>query len=388
MENYKLKIDENIYSQINTLSKSNDAIECILYVRDFELSKDFFLRYKPEIVKIIYEYPFLNAFGVSIKLDKIDYIAQLSQVVFISSKMHIFAQVSKAKEVLNLNDFYSQNIMGQGINIAVIDTGIAPHIDFLFPLKRIKYFKDFINFKPSIYDDNGHGTTVCGILCGNGIKSAKKHSGIAPKANLIVLKCLNQNGQTNTMEMLNCLQWVYDNKSKFQIDIVCMSFGANPLSQNDPLIKGAETLWDYGITVVAAAGNSGPQYESIKSPGSSHKIITVGSIDDGRKSLQNFTYSHDKIKLADFSSRGPAFGLCKPDILASGVDIIATDKNFNYTAMSGTSASTPIIAGACSLILQKYRKEITPNQIKEILLNNCHSIGLDRNSQGFGYLRF
>lgn len=384
---YKQKIDASIYNQINTLSTPQNYIECILYVKDYDLSRDFFIKYKPKVAQIIYEYPFLNAFGIRIERDKIDYIAQLSQVVFISSQTHIFAQVSKAKEVINLKQFYSQNILGQNINVVVIDTGISPHIDFLFPTQRVVYFKDFISQKTLLYDDNGHGTSVCGILAGNGIKSGKKYSGIAPYSKLIVLKCLNQNGQTNTMEMLNCLQWVYDNKSKFDIDIVCMSFGANPLSKNDPLMRGAEALWDQGIVVVAAAGNSGPQSQSIKSPGSSHKIITVGAIDDGREGEQPFFYSHDNIKLAEFSSRGPAFGFYKPDVLASGVDLVCAG-TADYTTMSGTSASTPIIAGVCALLLQKYQKSISPNQVKEILLNNCHSIGLDHNSQGFGYLRF
>ena len=204
----------------------------------------------------------------------------------------------------------------------------------------------------------------------------------------MVLKCLNQKGQTTTIEMLNAMQWIFDNHKKYNINIVCMSFGANPISENDPLIKGAEVLWNEGIIVVAAAGNSGPEYHTIKSPGSSKKIITVGSIDDGRNINSGLKFDNKIISIPDFSSRGPAFGLYKPDLLAPGVDVISTSREYGYGKMSGTSVSTPIVAGVCALIMEEYKNDITPNQVKELLLDNCHSIGQDRNSEGFGYLRF
>ena len=70
-----------------------------------------------------------------------------------------------------------------------------------------------------------------------------------------------------------------------------MSFGSVPLSKNDPLILGAEALWNIGVVVVAAAGNSGPELETIKSPGFSNKIITVGGLDDKRIN-QEFNFNN------------------------------------------------------------------------------------------------
>lgn len=90
--------------------------------------------------------------------------------------------------------------------------------------------------------------------------------------------------------------------------------------------------------------------------------------------------------VAEFSSRGPAFNYYKPDCIASGVNIkgLKNDKTF-FTKMSGTSVATPIVAGVCALLIDKYPK-ITPNQLKYILLKNCKSILNDKNIEGYGII--
>jgi serine protease AprX len=158
-----------------------------------------------------------------------------------------------------------------------------------------------------------------------------------------------------------------------------MSFGSTVMDVEDPLMYGAEVLWNNGIVVVSAAGNSGPNYSTIMSPGASKKIITVGSID---------TTKGDKISVAEFSSRGPAFENFKPDIVLPGVDIISTgifkSKEF-YTTMSGTSVSTPMVAGVASLMFN-YNINYTPDQIKYMIVNSTIKFMDDRNAEGFGRL--
>ena len=179
------------------------------------------------------------------------------------------------------------------------------------------------------------------------------------------------------------MQWIYENKDKFNIKVVCMSFGSQPLDVNDPLMLGAEALWNEGIVVVAAAGNSGPQKSSIKSPGISGKIITVGALDDGRNNESNNSKNY---KTASFSSRGPAYNFYKPDCLAPGVDIIcASNKDDFYTKMSGTSVSAPIVAGSVALLLEK-NPNLTPNQVKSKIMRSCQKIEFDRNSEGLGLI--
>jgi serine protease AprX len=153
-----------------------------------------------------------------------------------------------------------------------------------------------------------------------------------------------------------------------------MSFGSEPSSQFDALSLGANSLWDNGIVVVSAVGNDGPRVGSVKSPATSRKIISVGAIDT--------TISPPRV--ASFSSRGPIFDVVKPDVVAPGVDITSLDNSPQlFTTMSGTSVSTPTVAGLCALLIE-CQPTLSPNDIKAILIGNANSIGAEANQQGSG----
>ena len=162
--------------------------------------------------------------------------------------------------------------MNNNIGVAVLDTGIYKHIDFG---NRIIAFKDFINNRVFPYDDSGHGTHVSGIIAGDGYASHGRFKGIAPMSQIISVKVLDSNGNGNIENVIKG-----NNKDIYNIKIVNISFGTthNP-SNTSELIKNVENMWNEGIIVVAAAGNSGPKSHSITAPGTSRLVITVGSID-------------------------------------------------------------------------------------------------------------
>ncbi len=363
--------------KLSCVSNDND---CVVYGNNFR-------KLKEEISKLgkpFYEYPFISAIGVSLNQKQIVKFAKTSLVGFIAKQTKVTTQVNVAKEIMNVDKITNKNI-GSDITVAVIDTGISPHIDFCIPQNRIIKFVDLVSHKDFPYDDNGHGTYVASILCGNGLAGAKKYSGISPKSKIISIKALDNSGETGAYKILEAMQWISDNHKKYNIRVVCMSFGANPLGRNDPLVVGAESLWNLGLVVVAAAGNSGPENYTIKAPGFSSKIITVGGFDDGRD--QNDDYSFKNFKIASFSSRGPAGMFFKPDLVAPAVDITGAgfdEKSGNfYIKMSGTSVATPMIAGLCCLIISKY-PHITPDQLKVRLLRSCRSLTRNKNEEGFG----
>ena len=164
-----------------------------------------------------------------------------------------------------------------------------------------------------------------------------------------------------------------------------MSFGSEPIGYSDPIMRGAERLWNSGIVVVAAAGNSGPKNGTIKSaPGVSSKIITVGGFNDNRIGDD---YKENFFEIAQFSSRGPALNKIKPDLVAPSVDITSCGLKNNYVTLSGTSVATLMISGVCALILEKY-PNLKPDQIKRLLLQNCKPISHNFNQEGMGYFRF
>lgn len=237
------------------------------------------------------------------------------------------------------------------------------------------------------YDDNGHGTFVAGAGSGNGLMSKGKYAGIAPNSKIISIKALNNLGEASAIKILEAMQWVHDNFQKYNIRVVCMSFGSEPLGINDPIMKGAEVLWNKGIIMVAAAGNSGPEFETIKSPGISPKIITVGGLNDNR--TENGLFNPENFQVAEFSSRGPALRRYKPDLIAPAVNITSCSNLVKnpYTTLSGTSVATPMIAGICSLMVDK-QPNITPDIIKRRLISTCSGITFNKNIEGAGLPKY
>ncbi|MDQ0927617.1 subtilisin family serine protease [Bacillus atrophaeus] len=211
-------------------------------------------------------------------------------------------------------------------------------------------------------------------------------AGPAPEANLIGVKVLNKQGSGTLAAIIEgvewCIQYNEDNPDE-PIRIISMSLGGEALRYDneldDPLVKAVEEAWNAGIVVCVAAGNSGPDPQTISSPGVSEKVITVGALDD------NDTVSREDDIVASFSSRGPTvYGKEKPDILAPGVNIVSLrsprsyiDKlqkssrvGTQYFTMSGTSMATPICAGIAALILE-HNPELTPDEVKELLKNGA-----------------
>lgn len=372
------KIDKTLLGRV-CLLEDGKKWECIVKAYDYKRLKNILLHNN---VDILDEYLFINSFRVNATKKQLSMLTNMSQVRYISSVSSALTMMEVSKNILGVND---SSLTGRKQNIAFIDTGISHHPDFLFGGKRIIFFKDFINDKLYYYDDNGHGTFVAGVCSGNGANSCGKYSGIAPNSNIISLKALNSKGEASADKILNAMEWVYDNHIKFNIKVVCMSFGSEPLGYNDPIMAGADALWKEDITVVAAAGNSGPEYQTIKSPGVSSQIITVGGFNDNR--ISDSEYNDNYFELASFSSRGPAFQRYKPDMVAPSVDIISCAVSGNYTKLSGTSVATPMIAGLALLLFEK-EPWLKPIDIKRKLLSVCRPISFNRNFEGYGYPQF
>ncbi|MCE1245454.1 MAG: S8 family peptidase [Firmicutes bacterium] len=215
----------------------------------------------------------------------------------------------------------TRQYQGEGVTIAVIDTGIYPHPDLISPENRIVAFVDFVNGKKIPYDDNGHGTHVAGDAAGSGMMSDGLYKAPAPKAKLIGLKALAGQGGGKTSDIIKAIEWCIKNKEKFNIRVINMSLGhtASEDYQNDPTDQAVKKAYEAGIVVVAAAGNEGPGPSTVGAPGDSPHAISVGAADD-----MNTPDPKDD-KIANFSSRGPTpGGLMKPDLVAPGVAIIST----------------------------------------------------------------
>ena len=279
-----------------------------------------------------------------------------------------------------------EELPDRSVTVAVLDTGIARHPDLF---GRLLCFRDFVGHKSVMYDDNGHGTHVCGIICGSGILSEGRYRGIALDARLVVGKVLDQKGDGTTESMLEGLKWVINIREKYDIRILNISVGIGNLDEEKKeraLRERLEAVWDSGIAVICAAGNKGPGNGSISSVGGSRRIITVGCHDG--------LYCKDNPKrCATYSGRGELGAFVrKPDLVAPGTDIVSCNMGFQsvhgkiknaYIAKSGTSMATPIVAGASALALQKF-PEMTNEELKQKLTMTATDLGEPWNMQGWG----
>lgn len=227
-------------------------------------------------------------------------------------------------------------------------------------------------------------THIAGIVAGDGRASHGRYKGIAPQSALIGVKVLDAFGNGKISDVINGLEWVLQVKDRYNIRVVNISFGTVPEHGEDEekrLNEQTERLWDSGIVVVAAAGNSGPDRNSITAPGNCKKIITVGAYDD-----KNFSDGRGR-KVKYYSGRGPTKEcVVKPEVVVTGSNIIAcSNKKDSYARKSGTSMSAPIVSGAIARFLQE-NEDYTPKQIKIRLMNCCEKIAIPENQQGFGLL--
>ncbi len=277
---------------------------------------------------------------------------------------------------------------GSGITVAVLDTGIAPHPDLA---GRLTAFRDFVNRREYSYDDSGHGTHVCGILCGSGGLSLGRCRGIAPGVNLVVGKVLNDRGDGRAEHMMEGLRWVLEERERYRIRILNISVGIGSLnerSKEEALQRLLERLCASGITVICAAGNKGPQGGTLSFLGEGREVITVGC-HDGEFCRGN------PGRCETYSGRGRALApLRKPDIVAPGTDILSCNAFFRkngsrvrdaYVRKSGTSMSTPMVSGAAALFFQKY-PQAGRELFRRRLFGSAADLGEAWNKQGWGML--
>ncbi|MEU0371955.1 S8 family serine peptidase [Streptomyces sp. NPDC006283] len=247
---------------------------------------------------------------------------------------------------------------GKGTKVAVLDTGVdAEHPDLKGRVAAAENFTD----SETPDDRQGHGTHTISTVGGSGAASDGRNKGVAPGAQLLSGKVLNDSGSGAASWIIAGMQWAVDQKA----DVVSMSLGSvEPTDCTDPMSTAAEELaQSKGTLFVVAAGNTGPALNTVSSPGCAPSVLTVGAVDRDDSTAQ-------------FSSRGPAIvtHTLKPEIAAPGVGISAAAAGgrgvYAYRSMSGTSMAAPHVAGAAAVVKQR-RPGWTAQQIKAALVSSA-----------------
>jgi serine protease AprX len=268
---------------------------------------------------------------------------------------------------------------GQGIGVAVIDTGVNPVGDLA---GRVSHSVDFTVEGDGV-DRYGHGTFVAGLIAGTG-STGKDVRGVAPDAHIVSLKIAGADGSADITHVMAALQWAVSFKDQYGIRVVNLSLGTDSTQDYrvDLLNMAVERAWANGLVVVVSASNRGPDAGTVSKPADDPFVITVGAADD-----RSTTGIGDDIVPA-FSAAGPTAsnGLTKPDLTAPGTSVVSTrapgstvDVNnpsarigTQHFVGSGTSFSSGVVSGAAALVLSR-DPSLTPDQVKARLVDTART---------------
>ncbi len=292
-------------------------------------------------------------------------------------------------EFIDADKVQSLGIDGTGVTIAILDTGVVLEGSQIEEgLGQNAYGESRVLARYNAIDDSragaaasdgsGHGTHVSSVAASSVRAKVKgqdhKFNGIAPNANLVIVKAFGTDGRGTYLDVIRGVDWVVANKDLYGIRVLNLSFSAEPISHywDDPLNQAVMAAWQAGIVVVASAGNRGPDPMTIGVPGNVPYVITVGAMSDAatRNPSDDF--------LTSFSSTGPTLeGFVKPEVVAPGGHMtglmsqtsqIALEHpefhdGVNYFTMSGTSQAAAVVSGVAALMLQ-YDPTLTPDDVK------------------------
>lgn len=319
-----------------------------------------------------------------------------SQCIDTSNLASAYNSTIHADSVWNVSPY----LQGQGVGVAVVDSGINPNGDLYTNMgvnRQIANVRFNTDYNQNTSDGYGHGTHVSSVLAGDGSDSNGKYIGVAPMANIVNVKVTNDDGSARSSDVIAGLQWVLENKAAYNIRVVNISFNSTLAESyhTSPLDAAVEILWFNKIVVVVSAGNqaNGILYPPANDP----FVITVGATDD------NGTSSLNDDVMTNFSAYGiTSDGFAKPDLVAPGRNIVARLVNTNmgmaqvhpsnviaqtYFKMSGTSVSAPMVSGAVAILLQS-EPTLTPDQVKYRLMSTANKTwnGYSNVKAGAGYL--
>ena len=283
------------------------------------------------------------------------------------------ATLDRSTAQIGAPEAWAAGLDGTGATVAVLDTGIdATHPDVADSVTEVR---SFVPGEEVTNDVHGHGTHVASTVLGSGAANDGLYRGVAPGADLLVGKVLDNGGFGLDSWIIAGMEWGAANA-----DIVSMSLGDSSLNDGtDPMAQALNALSaQTGALFVVAAGNSYAE-GSLGSPGTADAALTVGAVDD------------DDVR-AGFSSYGPRVGdhAIKPDLTAPGVGIVAARSQQSggdgwYVSMNGTSMATPHVAGAAA-ILKGAQPELTGEQLKAALVSSAADIDAPAYEVGTGRL--
>jgi len=282
---------------------------------------------------------------------------------------------------------------GEGVSVCIVDSGIDLTHQDLANTKLLGW-KDFINQEAEPYDDNGHGTSMAGILVSDGwIK------GIAINVDLYIAKALDgANGQGSDEIVADAIDWCVEQN----VHIISLSLGGapgllsiNPFSGRDSGDASNDAI-EQGIIVVAAAGNDGGANDDgdVAHPSSETMVISVGGVTLSGTHWSGSSIGDNNGRLIPplLPRQDPNK---KPEIVAPAESVSVINNQNSWSIVDGTSAATVFVTGAIAILLEQHPEygidnqqanSDTVNQVKELIFNSVKPTeGQEGHDDNYGY---
>ncbi len=344
-------------SDIISETPADENISVIINFKDRPTPADISV-IKSDGANIKNRYNIINAIAAQVPAQAVDKISKRASVDFVEPDYKVKLVLDNSVSQIQTDNVWETGVTGEDVDVAIIDTGIHDEHPALDVVNEIDYTGEGTD------DLHGHGTHIAGIIASND----STYKGVAYNSNLFNIKVLNEEGSGYGSDVINGIEWAMDNG----VEVISISLGAeiDPCDGTDAISKAVDKAVNQGVVVIVAAGNAGPDSETITTPGCSKSGITIGAVDDD--------------SVPSFSSKGPTDdGRIKPDLVAPGVSITSTWKDNSFKSLSGTSMSTPHVSGVVALLLEA-NTDLKPSDIKETLKSTALDLGLDENTQGAG----
>lgn len=390
----KRKLDNNLKYYLSNNSYKNYRV--IIQYNDFQSSIVKKINsYKGTVYHIIESAHLISA---EINFRGIDRISEYPEVCKIYLDEYLFLSGISVTTANKIHFSENHNLSGAGVGIGLIDSGIFPHPDLISPSNKIELFEDLINEFHYPYDDNGHGTSIAGILCSSGLSSNNIHKGICSKSKLYCYKAFDKLGKGFASDILYSIERLSNISMENNIKILCLPFEL--LTHNTFIISCFNSVLNYAISkglipIVPSGSNSNDQ-TSIMGIATLSNCITVAGLDTTVPITKSYLYSSS----AHFSK------ISKPDLSAACVNIISLNCNTNYISekngiklypnkldmpyktFTGTSIAAAYICGVCALLCEK-NPSMTFKDMISLLKVGCEPVSdIPKSAQGEGTVNF
>jgi serine protease AprX len=282
---------------------------------------------------------------------------------------------------IGARSLWDQGFTGTGVNVAVIDTGVAAVESLTAPGKLaavVDLSSEQSDPSTAHVDSFGHGTHIAGIIAGRQPGSDPAQSadhpewfmGVAPDAGIVSVKVAGRDGEVSLASLVTGIDWVVAHADELDIRVLNLAFNGNVGESylTDPIAAAVERAWNAGIVVVTAAGNSGADAGGLATPATDPYVIAVGGLEitDAGAVTPTWASSGDGVRNPDLTAPGAHIESLRAPGSYADLEHPEGYVDVDRFLASGSSQSAAVTAGAVALLLDA-RPDLAPDEVKQLL---------------------